>query len=250
MAIDANVLVFERAREEYAASPREGPARRAHDRLQEGVDARSSTPTSRRCSPPGCCSSSPPARSRASASRCRIGVLASMVSALVITRVLAELGVSTQARREAPRDHRHRRTSAGSASWLTAEQPRPDECARRVARRVAAVGARHRGRRHRRCAGSTSASSSPAGGCVEYSTSQPSRSTRRATAVAEAGFPRRSCRTRGDAPTSPCAPARSATTRRSEIQDGARRGRRGDGHQGARRADRRRASATSCARRR
>ena len=42
-----------------------------------------------------------------------IGVLASMISALVITRVLTESASSTQVRREAPGDHRHRRHRPG-----------------------------------------------------------------------------------------------------------------------------------------
>ena len=70
LAIDANVLVFERAREEYAANPSAGcvgPWRPASTRR----GPRSSTPTSPPCSRPGCCSSWAPARSRASASRCR-----------------------------------------------------------------------------------------------------------------------------------------------------------------------------------
>ena len=38
MAIDANVLVFERAREEYAAGPRQGSAGRGRLRLHQGVE--------------------------------------------------------------------------------------------------------------------------------------------------------------------------------------------------------------------
>ena len=45
----------------------EGAAGRAVDRVRQGVDARSSTPTSRPCWPPGCCSSWPPGRCAASA---------------------------------------------------------------------------------------------------------------------------------------------------------------------------------------
>ena len=71
LAIDANVLVFERAREEYAERTAGRPLPRAQHGLQQGVvgDHRLQRhdPAWRR----RCCSSSPPVRSRASASRCR-----------------------------------------------------------------------------------------------------------------------------------------------------------------------------------
>ena len=66
MAIDANVLVFERAREEYADYPSAGLRRALAVGFNKAWSARSSTPTSRPCSRPVCCSSSAPARSRAS----------------------------------------------------------------------------------------------------------------------------------------------------------------------------------------
>ncbi len=45
LAIDANVLVFERAREEYVDAPKAGLSAALTNGLQQGVDAPSSTPT-------------------------------------------------------------------------------------------------------------------------------------------------------------------------------------------------------------
>jgi SecD/SecF fusion protein len=77
MAVDANVLVFERMKEEYAAGQRLGPAaangfKDPQRRMDlSGHGAPSPTPTPPRCWPPSCCSSWPRARSRASASPSR-----------------------------------------------------------------------------------------------------------------------------------------------------------------------------------
>jgi SecD/SecF fusion protein len=64
MAVDANVLVFERMREEHRAG---AGLRRSLDRGSPGRSAPSPTRASPPCWPPGCCSSSPPGRSAGSA---------------------------------------------------------------------------------------------------------------------------------------------------------------------------------------
>ena len=70
MAIDANVLVFERAQGGVRRLPVRGAAARALGRLQQGVERdhrlQRHHPARRRA----CCSSSAPVRSRASVSRC------------------------------------------------------------------------------------------------------------------------------------------------------------------------------------
>ena len=66
MAVDANVLVFERAREEYAAAADARACGRRSRPASPRRGARSSTPTSPRCSPAGCCSSSRRGRSAGS----------------------------------------------------------------------------------------------------------------------------------------------------------------------------------------
>ena len=92
LAIDANVLVFERAREEYAASR----SKRLLPALDNGFarrSARSPTPTSRRCSPPALLFFLASGPVRGFGVTLVIGVLASVVSALLVTRVLTEFGV-------------------------------------------------------------------------------------------------------------------------------------------------------------
>jgi SecD/SecF fusion protein len=95
MAIDANVLVFERAREEYVAYPSAG-LRRALPSASTRRGARSSTPTSRRSRGAACCSSSGSGPIKGFGVTLTIGVIASMVSALIIARVLCDLAVSSK----------------------------------------------------------------------------------------------------------------------------------------------------------
>jgi SecD/SecF fusion protein len=96
MAIDANVLVFERAREEYADNPRAG-MRRA---LQVGFNKAwtaiidSNVTTLLAAALLFLLASGPVQGFGVTLS---IGVIASMISALVIARVLTEIGVSTRA---------------------------------------------------------------------------------------------------------------------------------------------------------
>ena len=64
MAVDANVLIFERMREEAERGASDGAA--DPQRLQPGVDRRSSTRTSPSCSRASCSTRSAPRRSRGS----------------------------------------------------------------------------------------------------------------------------------------------------------------------------------------
>ncbi|MBD8870631.1 protein translocase subunit SecD [Nocardioides donggukensis] len=95
LAIDANVLVFERAREEYAENPRAG-MRRA---LQTGFNKAwtaiidSNVTTLLAAALLFLLASGPVKGFGVTLS---IGVIASMISALVIARVLTEIGVSTK----------------------------------------------------------------------------------------------------------------------------------------------------------
>ena len=116
MAVDANVLVFERAREEYAAQSAQVAAGRADHRLPEGLDGdhrleRHDAARRRAAVLPRV-----RARFAGFGVTLSIGVLASMVSALVITRVLADWAVNRPGVMRRPRDHRARLASVGSAS--------------------------------------------------------------------------------------------------------------------------------------
>ena len=181
MAIDANVLVFERAREEYAA--------RGSDARDSGGAARCAPGFDKAWSAIVDSNVTTLHRGRAAVLprlgagpgfgvTLGIGVLASMVSALVITRVLAEFAVRTAVRQ---RPARHRRRPARAGPDLARDERDPDLIAshRRCGCAISARSVARRGRGRRACAGSTSASSSPAAGCVEYSTSRPGRRRRR-----------------------------------------------------------------------
>ena len=96
LAIDANVLVFERAREEYAAAPEAGLKRALNVGFNKAWSAiiDSNVTTLLAAGLLFFFGSGPIKGFGVTLS---IGVLASMVSALVIARVLTEIGVSTKA---------------------------------------------------------------------------------------------------------------------------------------------------------
>ena len=99
MAVDANVLVFERAREEYAAAAAQRHcAPRCSDRLPQRLDGvvDSNVTTLLAAGLLFFLASGPV---RGFGVTLSIGVLASMVSALVITRVLTECGGRAASRR-------------------------------------------------------------------------------------------------------------------------------------------------------
>jgi SecD/SecF fusion protein len=102
MAVDANVLVFERAREEHAARARPGvrPALAAGFRKAFGAIADSNVTTLIAAVLLFLLASGPV---RGFGVTLGIGVLASMVSALVVTRVLADFAVSRRSVRRRPR---------------------------------------------------------------------------------------------------------------------------------------------------
>ncbi|QKZ24306.1 protein translocase subunit SecD [Streptomyces chartreusis] len=102
MAVDANVLVFERAREEYAARSRPSPrsALRAGFRGALSAIADSNITTLVAAGLLFALASGPV---RGFGVTLGIGVLASMISALVITRVLAEYAAGRPAVRRRPR---------------------------------------------------------------------------------------------------------------------------------------------------
>ena len=100
-----------------------GPAPRARRSASTRRGARSSTPTSPRCSPPACCSSSAPGPIKGFGVTLSIGVIASMVSALIIARVLCDLAVANKPVEPSARRSAASATSAGSAPGST--RPRP-----------------------------------------------------------------------------------------------------------------------------
>ena len=114
MAIDANVLVFERAREEYAATPRRVCGRPSPPASQKAWSAiiDSNVTTLLAAGLLFFLASGPV---KGFGVTLAIGVLASMVSALVITRVLADWAVASPGGHEPPAGQRHRRRRAGSA---------------------------------------------------------------------------------------------------------------------------------------
>ena len=159
MAIDANVLVFERAREEYAAYPSAGLRRALAVGFNKAWSAilDSNVTTLLAAGLLFVLGSGPIKGFGVTLS---IGVIASMISALVIARVLSELAVSTKAvvppsRHQRPRQHRPGPHVAGP------QEPRHHEQAQDVARHLR--GGHGAGRRPASSPrASTSVSSSPA----------------------------------------------------------------------------------------
>jgi len=101
LAIDANVLVFERAREEYAEAPRGGMKRALQIGFNKAWTAiiDSNVTTLLAAGLLFALASGPVQGFGVTLS---IGVIASMVSALVVARVLTEIGVSTRFTRKRP----------------------------------------------------------------------------------------------------------------------------------------------------
>jgi SecD/SecF fusion protein len=186
MAVDANVLVFERAREEYAASRKRSlrVALSAGFRNALSAIADSNITTLLAAGLLFFLASGPV---RGFGVTLSIGVLASLVSALIVTRVIAEWAVNRPAVRRRPQ-------VSGIANlgrfrtWLTGRNPDLMRHGRRwlgvsaLAVVLAASGiAVH---------GLNFGVEFTGGRLVEYSTSAPVDPERARAAIADAGFPR------------------------------------------------------------
>ncbi|PJE96657.1 protein translocase subunit SecD [Streptomyces carminius] len=194
MAVDANVLVFERAREEYAAHRGRGlrTAVTAGFRNALSAIADSNVTTLLAAGLLFFFASGPV---RGFGVTLSIGVLASMVSALVVTRVLAEFAVARGAVRTRPaltgigREGRVR-------EWLNERRPDLMGRSRRwlavslVAVVLAGSGIAVRGLNF--------GVEFTGGRMIEYSTAQPVDPEEARTALADAGFPRAVVQTSGD----------------------------------------------------
>ncbi|MEU8721178.1 protein translocase subunit SecD [Streptomyces antimycoticus] len=194
MAVDANVLVFERAREEYAARSRPGPrsALKAGFRGALSAIADSNITTLIAAGLLFAFASGPV---RGFGITLGIGVLASMISALVISRVLAEYAVSRPAVFRRPR-----MTGIASTGWVRDRLLRRDPMPLRRPRRWLAASA----------ALAVLAASGivvrgldfgiefTGGRLIEYATSSPVDPDRARTALTDAGFPRAVVQSSGD----------------------------------------------------
>ncbi|PZT70706.1 protein translocase subunit SecD [Streptomyces sp. SW4] len=206
MAVDANVLVFERAREENAARRRPSPraALTAGFRGALGAIADSNITTLIAAVLLFFLASGPV---RGFGVTLGIGVLASMVSALVITRVLAEFAVSRPAVRRRPgwtglattgpvRDLLLRRAPflmRRPRRWLAASAAVLVLAGSGIAVRGLDLGVEFTG-----------------GRLVEYATSSPVDPERARAALADAGFPRAVVQSSGDS---------GLTVRTEELSD-------------------------------
>jgi SecD/SecF fusion protein len=186
MAIDANVLVFERAREEYAAGPKKGLRPAVTTGFQKAwsaiIDSNITTLLAA-----GLLFFFASGPVKGFGVTLAIGVLASMVSALVITRVLADWAVGRQAVKRRP-------SITGIAgegrvrTWLTARDPDLMRHGRRwlagsfVVLLLAVTGIAARGL--------DLGVEFTGGRLVEYSTSAELSVDEARDAVSDAGFPR------------------------------------------------------------
>jgi SecD/SecF fusion protein len=166
LAIDANVLVFERAREEYAAS-RSKRLCRPRQRLRQGLQRDRRL---QRHDAAGRRSAVLPGLRTGARLRChpRHGVLASIVSALLVTGCSPS---SASARLVSRRPCVTGLSTLGRfRNWLEAKKPDLMQHSKKylIATRCAAA----RASPACSCAASTSASSSPAGRVVEFTTTQ------------------------------------------------------------------------------
>ncbi len=194
MAVDANVLTFERAREEYAARSRPSPrsALTAGFRGALSAIADSNITTLIAAGLLFALASGPV---RGFGVTLGIGVLASMVSALLITRVLAEYAASRPAVHRRPR-----LTGIAGIGWVRDRLLRRDPFLMRRPRRWLAASA----------AVLVLAGSGilvrgldfgiefTGGRLIEYSTGSPVDPDRARTALTDAGFPRAVVQSSGD----------------------------------------------------
>ncbi|MGW7414842.1 protein translocase subunit SecD [Streptomyces sp. NPDC054863] len=195
MAVDANVLVFERAREDYAARrrPSTRSALTAGFRGALSAIADSNITTLIAAGLLFAFASGPV---RGFGITLGIGVLASMVSALLITRVLAEYAANRPAVHRRPRI-----TGIASTGWVRDRLLRRDPALMRRPRRWLAVSAALlvmavSGILVR---GLDLGIEFTGGRLVEYATSSPVDPDRARTALADAGFPRALVQSSGDA---------------------------------------------------
>lgn len=208
MAVDANVLVFERAREEYAAgpgrtAPRTGTPSARPTRLRTALTsgfrhafsaiADSNITTLLAAGLLFLFASGPV---RGFGVTLSLGVLASMVSALLITRVLAEYAVSRPPLVRRP--HLTGLADLGRVRrWLVRKAPAPMRHRRRwLALSAAALALAAGGIAVR---GLDLGVEFTGGRMIEYTTTAPVDADRARTALAEAGFPRAQVSTSGDA---------------------------------------------------
>ncbi|MFF5361795.1 protein translocase subunit SecD [Streptomyces scabiei] len=194
MAVDANVLVFERAREEYAAQRRPSP----RSALTAGFRGAFSAITDSNVTTliaAGLLFFLASGPVRGFGVTLGIGVLASMFSALVITRVLADHAASRPSVRRRPRLTGIARTGA-VRDRLTRTPPQLMRRPRRwlaasavvLAVAVAGIGVR----------GLDFGIEFTGGRLVEYTTATPVDPDRARAALADAGFPRAVVQTSGD----------------------------------------------------
>ena len=124
LAIDANVLVFERAREEYHATPEAGLRRALMTGFNKAwtaiIDSNVTTLLAA-----GLLFFFGSGPIKGFGVTLSIGVIASMISALIIARVLTEIGVLVEGRRAPPERVRHREPRPGP-DLARAQEPRPD----------------------------------------------------------------------------------------------------------------------------
>ncbi|MER7789861.1 protein translocase subunit SecD [Streptomyces sp. NPDC097640] len=194
MAVDANVLVFERAREEYAARSRP-TARSALTAGFRGALSAIADSNITTLIAAGLLFAFASGPVRGFGITLGIGVLASMVSALVISRVLAEYAVNRPAVFRRPRI-----TGIASTGWVRDRLLRRDPFLLRRPRRwlaasavllaVAASGILARGLDF--------GIEFTGGRLIEYATSTPVDPDRARTALTDAGFPRGVVQSSGD----------------------------------------------------
>ncbi|MFE2046814.1 protein translocase subunit SecD [Streptomyces sp. NPDC059477] len=194
MAVDANVLVFERAREEHAARSRPSPrsALTAGFRGAFSAIADSNVTTLIAAGLLFAFASGPV---RGFGVTLGIGVLASVVSALVITRVLAEYAVDRGAVRRSPR-----LTGIAHLGWVRERLVRRDPFLMRRPRRWLAASAvalvlAGSGILVR---GLDFGIEFTGGRLIEYATSSPVDPDRARAALADAGVPRAVVQSAGD----------------------------------------------------
>ncbi|HZG03348.1 MAG TPA: protein translocase subunit SecD [Streptomyces sp.] len=194
MAVDANVLVFERAREEYAArrgrSLRTAVTEGFRNALSAIADSNITTLLAA-----GLLFFFASGPVRGFGVTLSIGVLASMVSALIVTRVLVEFAVARRTVREHPQVTGIARVGK-VREWLTERQPDLMRHRRRwLAASLAAVVLAGSGIAVR---GLEFGVEFTGGRLIEYSTTRPVDPEQARSALADAGFPRAVVQSSGD----------------------------------------------------